>query len=140
MRLKTAIANVQVSMPLQIFDRNQGAIAQACGELVAAQAALDKKELELEQRLATRRPRLQHGPPARHHVRRAGAARRPRDARHHQHGLPRGRAGIHPGAGCPANLRREKPVVPARPGNSLEKVGRNRWTDCRPGFRVRNCR
>jgi cobalt-zinc-cadmium efflux system outer membrane protein len=46
------IANVQLSMPLQVFDRNQGAIAQACGELVAAQAALDRKQLELEQRLA----------------------------------------------------------------------------------------
>lgn len=46
------IANVQVSMPLPLFDRKQGAIAQACGELTAAQAALEQKELALEQRLA----------------------------------------------------------------------------------------
>jgi cobalt-zinc-cadmium efflux system outer membrane protein len=46
------IANVRVSMPLPVFDRNQGAIAQACGELAAAQAALQQRELALEQRLA----------------------------------------------------------------------------------------
>jgi outer membrane protein, heavy metal efflux system len=46
------IANVQVSMPLPIYDRNQGAIAEACGELAAAQAALDDRALALEQRLA----------------------------------------------------------------------------------------
>ena len=31
------IANVQVSIPLPVFDRNQEAIAQACSELTAAQ-------------------------------------------------------------------------------------------------------
>jgi cobalt-zinc-cadmium efflux system outer membrane protein len=46
------IANVEVSMPLPVFDRNQGAIAQASGELAAAQAALQEAELALEQRLA----------------------------------------------------------------------------------------
>ena len=46
------VANVQVSVPLPIFNRNQGAIAQACGELAAAQAALERRELALEQRLA----------------------------------------------------------------------------------------
>jgi cobalt-zinc-cadmium efflux system outer membrane protein len=46
------IANVQVSVPLPIFDRNQGAVAEACGELAAAQAALERRELALEQRLA----------------------------------------------------------------------------------------
>jgi cobalt-zinc-cadmium efflux system outer membrane protein len=46
------LANVQVSVPLPIFDRNQGAISQAAGELAAARAALQQKELELEQRLA----------------------------------------------------------------------------------------
>ena len=46
------IANLQVSMPIPVFDRNQGAIAQACGELTAAQAALEQRELALEQRLA----------------------------------------------------------------------------------------
>jgi len=47
------LANVQVSMPLPIFDRNQGAVAQACGELTAARAALQQRELALEQRLAS---------------------------------------------------------------------------------------
>ena len=46
------IANVQVSMPIPVFDRNQGAIAQACGELAAAQAALEARELAIQQRLA----------------------------------------------------------------------------------------
>jgi outer membrane protein, heavy metal efflux system len=49
---RDTIANVQISMPIPIFDRNQGAIAQACGELTAAQAALEQRELALEQRLA----------------------------------------------------------------------------------------
>ncbi len=47
-----AIANVQISMPIPVFNRNQGAIAQACGELAAAQAALEQRELALQQRLA----------------------------------------------------------------------------------------
>jgi outer membrane protein, heavy metal efflux system len=46
------LANVEVSVPLPVFDRNQGAIAQASGELAAAQAALQEKELALEQQLA----------------------------------------------------------------------------------------
>jgi outer membrane protein, heavy metal efflux system len=46
------IAEVQISMPIPVFDRNQGAIAQACGELTAAQGALDQRELALQQRLA----------------------------------------------------------------------------------------
>jgi outer membrane protein, heavy metal efflux system len=46
------IANVQVSIPLPVFDRNQGAIAQACGQLTAAQAALEARELALDQRLS----------------------------------------------------------------------------------------
>jgi cobalt-zinc-cadmium efflux system outer membrane protein len=46
------IANVQVSLPLPVFNRNQGAIAQACGELAAARAALEARELVLSQRLA----------------------------------------------------------------------------------------
>jgi cobalt-zinc-cadmium efflux system outer membrane protein len=46
------VANVQMTVPLPIFDRNQGAIAAAQGELAAAQAALDAKRLALEQRLA----------------------------------------------------------------------------------------
>jgi len=46
------IANVQISIPLPVFDRNQGAIAQACGELAAAQAALQARELALDQQLS----------------------------------------------------------------------------------------
>lgn len=46
------LANVQVSMPFPVFDRNQGAIAQACSELTGAQAALEAKELELVERLS----------------------------------------------------------------------------------------
>lgn len=49
---RDTIANVQISMPIPVFNRNQGAIAQACGELTAAQAALEQRELALEQRLA----------------------------------------------------------------------------------------
>ncbi len=45
------IANVQLSMPIPLFDRNQGAIAQACGELAAAQAALEARQLAIQQRL-----------------------------------------------------------------------------------------
>jgi len=46
------IANVQVNVPLPIFDRNQGAVAQAGGELAAAQAGLERRELALQQQLA----------------------------------------------------------------------------------------
>jgi cobalt-zinc-cadmium efflux system outer membrane protein len=46
------IANVQVSIPLPVFDRNQGAIAQAYGQLSAAQAALEARELTLHQQLS----------------------------------------------------------------------------------------
>lgn len=45
-------ANVQVGMPLPIFDRNQGNITRASGELTAAQAALEARELALTQQLA----------------------------------------------------------------------------------------
>lgn len=46
------IANVQLSMPIPLHDRNQGAIAQACGELAAAQAALEARQIAIDQRLA----------------------------------------------------------------------------------------
>ena len=39
-------------MPIPVFDRNQGAIAQACGELSAAQAALEARELAIQERLS----------------------------------------------------------------------------------------
>jgi outer membrane protein, heavy metal efflux system len=47
-----AMANVQLSVPMPIFDRNQGGIAQAIGQLTSAQAALDGRELALTQQLA----------------------------------------------------------------------------------------
>ncbi len=46
-----AYANVQLSMPIPVFDRNQGAIAEACGDLAAAQAALEAGQLAIRQRL-----------------------------------------------------------------------------------------
>jgi cobalt-zinc-cadmium efflux system outer membrane protein len=49
---RETIANVELSMPLPVFDRNQGAVAQACGELAAAQAALEARELALGERLS----------------------------------------------------------------------------------------
>jgi len=50
---RDTIANVQVSMPLPLFDRNQGNVTRACGELAAAQAALEERELALGQQLAS---------------------------------------------------------------------------------------
>jgi cobalt-zinc-cadmium efflux system outer membrane protein len=47
------VANVQVSMPLPLFDRNQGNVTSAWGELAAAQAAWEERELALTGRLAT---------------------------------------------------------------------------------------
>jgi cobalt-zinc-cadmium efflux system outer membrane protein len=49
---RDTIAGVQISVPLPVFDRNQGAIAAACGELAAAQAGLDEQQLALENQLA----------------------------------------------------------------------------------------
>jgi cobalt-zinc-cadmium efflux system outer membrane protein len=46
------IANVQLSLPIPFYDRNQGAIARACGELAAAQAALEARQLAVQERLA----------------------------------------------------------------------------------------
>lgn len=43
---------LQVSLPLPTWNKNQGAIAQAQCELVAAQRALEQLELNLQQRLA----------------------------------------------------------------------------------------
>ena len=59
------IANVQVSVPIPVLDRNQGAIAEACGQLTAAQAALEARELSVQQQLVMALARLQHGPRAR---------------------------------------------------------------------------
>lgn len=41
-----------MSIPVPIFNRNQGGIARADGELVAAREALSQRELDLRNRLA----------------------------------------------------------------------------------------
>jgi len=46
------VANVEVGIPLPLFNRNQGNIRQAEAELTAAQANLERVELELQRRLA----------------------------------------------------------------------------------------
>ncbi|NUQ65962.1 MAG: TolC family protein [Pirellulales bacterium] len=46
------LASVQVGMPLPVFNRNQGNIYRAQSELVAAQAEVDRLELQLYNRLA----------------------------------------------------------------------------------------
>ena len=46
------VAGVQVGLPLPILNRNQGGIQRAQGELVAAQRAVDRRELALYRRLA----------------------------------------------------------------------------------------
>jgi len=45
-------ANVQVSIRVPLFDRNQGTVRQAQAELVRSQAAVQRIELSLRQRLA----------------------------------------------------------------------------------------
>lgn len=45
-------ANVVASLPLPLWNRNQGGIVQAQGEVAAAERALDQLELDLQQRLA----------------------------------------------------------------------------------------
>ncbi len=47
------IANLQIGMPLPVFNRNQGGIAAAGGQLVATQSALEGRQLALTQRLAS---------------------------------------------------------------------------------------
>jgi cobalt-zinc-cadmium efflux system outer membrane protein len=46
-------ANVVVGLPLPLWNKNQGGIIQAQGEVAAAEQALDQLELDLQQRLAT---------------------------------------------------------------------------------------
>ncbi len=46
------VTNVMVGIPLPIFNRNQGGIQQAQGELMAAQADVERLSLELRQRLS----------------------------------------------------------------------------------------
>ena len=52
-RRKITLPTCRSACRCRCFDRNQGAIAQACGELAAAQAALQARELALDQRLST---------------------------------------------------------------------------------------
>jgi outer membrane protein, heavy metal efflux system len=47
------IAAVQLEMPLQIFNRNQGNIVTANSELIAAHRNMERVQLELQARLAT---------------------------------------------------------------------------------------
>jgi cobalt-zinc-cadmium efflux system outer membrane protein len=49
---RDTIANVQVSIPLNIVNRNQGGIQRAQQELIAAQTDVARTELELQHRLA----------------------------------------------------------------------------------------
>lgn len=53
------LASVQVGIPLPVWNRNQGGIAQARGELAAAQHRLAAKELELTGQLAERLRQLE---------------------------------------------------------------------------------
>jgi cobalt-zinc-cadmium efflux system outer membrane protein len=47
------IANVEVGLPLPLFNRNQGNIAKAQAELVASQNEVERVELDLRDRLAS---------------------------------------------------------------------------------------
>jgi cobalt-zinc-cadmium efflux system outer membrane protein len=46
------VTGVQLGVPIPIFDRNQGGIIEAQGQLAAAEAALGRLQLDLEVRLA----------------------------------------------------------------------------------------
>jgi cobalt-zinc-cadmium efflux system outer membrane protein len=49
---RDAIAMLQVSLPIPIYNRNQGGIAEAHANVVAAEQAVQRVELSLQQRLA----------------------------------------------------------------------------------------
>lgn len=49
---RDTVANVQISVPLPVYNRNQGGIRQAQGNVAAAQADAARIELQLQQRLA----------------------------------------------------------------------------------------
>ena len=59
------LANVEVGLPLPLFNRNQGNICRAHAELVAAQSEVHRVELELHERLVGA---FQHYADARHQV------------------------------------------------------------------------
>jgi len=47
------IATVQISLPIPVYNRNQGGIAEAHANVLAAERAVERMELSLQQRLAT---------------------------------------------------------------------------------------
>lgn len=49
---RDAIAALQVSLPIPIYDRNQGGIAEAHANVIAAEQAVQRMELSLQQRFA----------------------------------------------------------------------------------------
>jgi cobalt-zinc-cadmium efflux system outer membrane protein len=63
------VANVQIEIPVPIWNRNQGNIYQARAELMAAEAEVSRVELSLRSRLAAAFERYMN---ARHHVDRYG--------------------------------------------------------------------
>ncbi len=49
---KDTFATIQLSMPIPVHDRNQGGIAQAQADAIAARKVVERIELQLQQRLA----------------------------------------------------------------------------------------
>lgn len=58
---RDAIAEVQVGVPLPLFNRNQGNIRKAQAEMVIARGEVRRTELELQQRLAAAFEQYQNG-------------------------------------------------------------------------------
>lgn len=58
---RDAIAEVQVGVPLPLFNRNQGNIRRAQAEMVVARGEVRRTELELQQRLAAAFEQYQNG-------------------------------------------------------------------------------
>ena len=58
---RDAIAEVQVGVPLPLFNRNQGNIRKAQAEMVVARSEVRRTELELQQRLAAAFEQYQNG-------------------------------------------------------------------------------
>lgn len=50
---KDPFAALQMSMPLPVYDRNQGGISEAQANVIAAERAMQRVELNLQERLAT---------------------------------------------------------------------------------------
>jgi cobalt-zinc-cadmium efflux system outer membrane protein len=49
---ENTIAGVQISIPLPIYDRNQGGVQQAIGEIVVAEQRMQRVQVGLQTRLA----------------------------------------------------------------------------------------